>query len=95
MAAFGLRPLGLPNDFAAVFVHGNDERVGTLIADQNQFVVYQHRRGAHAVNIVKRPKRQLPAFVAFKVVGQQTKVLEKDINCFPSVTGEAEAGVLR
>ena len=80
MAAFGFRPLGLPNDSTAVFIHGNDERVCTLIADQNQFVVDQHRRGAHAVNIIKRPQRQLPAFVAFKVVGQQTRVREKDIN---------------
>ena len=76
-------PLGPFNNLygmGASPVLGDDIGVGVLVADEDDLVVDQYRRRAHAVKVVERPERQAPPLAPVHVIRQQAEVGEEHVD---------------
>ena len=80
VAAPGLGPLGSPPDPAVPFVDGHDEGPDAVVADQDDEIADDDRRGAHAIDVGERAQRHRPALPAGAVVGDEPVVGEEDVD---------------
>ncbi len=72
-------PRRLPALLAGFLVHGEQMRSAALIDREQQQVVVDHRRRAHAVDVVERTERQLPELLAGQVVRDEAVVGEEHV----------------
>jgi hypothetical protein len=75
-----VRPFGAPQDPACVLIQREQERPGILIADHQERVPRQNRRGAMPEGVVERTQRHPPQFVPIGPVGKQSEILEEYID---------------
>ncbi len=80
VTALGFGPLDLPLHAAGALVHAHDERAKALVAGQDHQVAHDHRRGAHAVDVVERAERHRPALLPRAVVGDEAVVGEEHVD---------------
>ena len=80
MAALRFRAIDLPHDAPGALVDRHQVRAKALIARQDDVVADDHRRGAHAVDVVERTERHRPALFARAVVGDHAVVGEEHVD---------------
>src|SRR5207247_8221235 len=75
-----LRTVYFPDRLARVPIDGEEKRGLILIADHENLIVHQHRRGGHSMKVGEGPERKPPALVPSAIVGDETVAGKEDVD---------------